>query len=118
MQTSLNLQVNGTESRKKFQVWCEYHSKMCARDENIEQPCIGLAASWADNNLRCKISLLSSIKLDTNGTEQNVTYSHDQVAEEMARSLPDSIKIIIFLGSKVRRVSKTDNLTAIYEPIV
>jgi hypothetical protein len=27
-------------------------------------------------------------------------------------------KIIMFLGSKVRRVRKADNLTAIYEPIV
>jgi hypothetical protein len=29
-----------------------------------------------------------------------------------------SIKIIMFLGSKVRQVRKVDNLTAIYEPIV
>jgi hypothetical protein len=29
-----------------------------------------------------------------------------------------NIKIIMFLGSKVRRVRKADNLTAIYEPIV
>jgi hypothetical protein len=29
-----------------------------------------------------------------------------------------NIKIIVFLGSKVRRVRKADNLTAIYEPIV
>jgi hypothetical protein len=29
-----------------------------------------------------------------------------------------NIKIILFLGSKVRRVRKADNLTAIYEPIV
>jgi hypothetical protein len=29
-----------------------------------------------------------------------------------------SIKIMMFLGSKVRRVRKADNLTAIYEPIV
>jgi hypothetical protein len=27
------------------------------------------------------------------------------------------IKIVMFLGSKVRRVRKADNLTAIYEPI-
>jgi hypothetical protein len=29
-----------------------------------------------------------------------------------------NIKIIMFLGSKVRRVRKADNLTAICEPIV
>jgi hypothetical protein len=29
-----------------------------------------------------------------------------------------NIKIIMFLGSKVRRVCRADNLTAIYEPIV
>jgi hypothetical protein len=29
-----------------------------------------------------------------------------------------NIKIIMFLGSKVRRVRKADNLTAIYEPFV
>jgi hypothetical protein len=29
-----------------------------------------------------------------------------------------NIKIIMFLGSKVRRVRKADSLTAIYEPIV
>jgi hypothetical protein len=29
-----------------------------------------------------------------------------------------NIKIIMFLGSKVRLVRKADNLTAIYEPIV
>jgi hypothetical protein len=29
-----------------------------------------------------------------------------------------NIKIIMFLGSKVRRARKADNLTAIYEPIV
>jgi hypothetical protein len=29
-----------------------------------------------------------------------------------------NIKIIMFLGSKVRRVRKADNLTGIYEPIV
>jgi hypothetical protein len=29
-----------------------------------------------------------------------------------------NIKIIMFLGSKVRRVRRADNLTAIYEPIV
>jgi hypothetical protein len=29
-----------------------------------------------------------------------------------------NIKIIMFLGSKVRRVRKADNLTAIYEPTV
>jgi hypothetical protein len=29
-----------------------------------------------------------------------------------------NIKIIMFLGSKVRRVRKADNLTAIYEQIV
>jgi hypothetical protein len=29
-----------------------------------------------------------------------------------------NIKIIIFLGSKVRLVRKADNLTAIYEPTV
>jgi hypothetical protein len=29
-----------------------------------------------------------------------------------------NIKIIMFLGSKVRLVRKVDNLTAIYEPIV
>jgi hypothetical protein len=29
-----------------------------------------------------------------------------------------NIKIIMFLGSKVRRVRKADKLTAIYEPIV
>jgi hypothetical protein len=29
-----------------------------------------------------------------------------------------NIKIIMFLGSKVRLVSRADNLTAIYEPIV
>jgi hypothetical protein len=29
-----------------------------------------------------------------------------------------NIKIMMFLGSKVRLVRKADNLTAIYEPIV
>jgi hypothetical protein len=29
-----------------------------------------------------------------------------------------NIKIIMFLGGKLRRVRKADNLTAIYEPIV
>jgi hypothetical protein len=29
-----------------------------------------------------------------------------------------NIKIIMFMGSKVRRVRKADNITAIYEPIV
>jgi hypothetical protein len=29
-----------------------------------------------------------------------------------------NVKIIMFLGSKVRLVRKADNLTAIYEPIV
>jgi hypothetical protein len=29
-----------------------------------------------------------------------------------------NIKIIMFLGSKVRQVRKADNLTAIYEPII
>jgi hypothetical protein len=29
-----------------------------------------------------------------------------------------NIKIIMFLGNKVRRVRRADNLTAIYEPIV
>jgi hypothetical protein len=29
-----------------------------------------------------------------------------------------NVKLIMFLGSKVRRVRKADNLTAIYEPIV
>jgi hypothetical protein len=29
-----------------------------------------------------------------------------------------NIKIIMFLGSEVRRVRKADNLSAIYEPIV
>jgi hypothetical protein len=40
-----------------------------------------------------------------------------QVIDEKTRPLPN--KIIIFLGSKVRRVRRrVDNLTAIYEPIV
>jgi hypothetical protein len=29
-----------------------------------------------------------------------------------------NIKIIMFLGSKVRRVRKADNFTAMYEPII
>jgi hypothetical protein len=29
-----------------------------------------------------------------------------------------NIKIMLFLGSKVRLVSKADDLTAIYEPII
>jgi hypothetical protein len=33
-------------------------------------------------------------------------------------SFNNYIKIIMFLGSKVRLVRKADNLTAIYEPIV
>jgi hypothetical protein len=29
-----------------------------------------------------------------------------------------NMKIILFVGSKVRRVRKADNLTAIFEPII
>jgi hypothetical protein len=36
----------------------------------------------------------------------------------LAETSSRSIKITMFLGSKVRLVRKADNLTAIYEPIV
>jgi hypothetical protein len=38
--------------------------------------------------------------------------------QPLTEMITRSIKIIMFLGSNVRRVRKADNLTAIYEPIV
>jgi hypothetical protein len=39
-------------------------------------------------------------------------------AQSLTEMSTGNIKIIMFLGSKVRRVRKADNLTAIYKPIV
>jgi hypothetical protein len=46
--------------------------------------------------------------------EYNTCHSSMYYTEMSARN----IKIIMFLGSKVRRVRNADKLTAIYEPIV
>jgi hypothetical protein len=43
------------------------------------------------------------------------TLGFSQLVTEMSSR---SIKIIMFLGSKVRRVRRADNITAICEPIV
>jgi hypothetical protein len=56
------------------------------------------------------------------GYEGNCTFSEICIALEFTQPLTDmstrNIKIIMFLGSKVRLVLASDNLTAICEPIV
>jgi hypothetical protein len=44
--------------------------------------------------------------------------SGPQVYSASNRNEYQNIKVKLFLGSKVRRVRKADNLTAIYEPTV
>jgi hypothetical protein len=44
--------------------------------------------------------------------------THHPVTQPLTEMSTRNIKIIMLLGSKVRRVGRADNLTAIYEPIV
>jgi hypothetical protein len=56
----------------------------------------------------------------TNIFEDTVTLSHQALGftQPLTEMSTRNIKIKMFLGSKVRRVRRTDNLTAICEPIV
>jgi hypothetical protein len=50
--------------------------------------------------------------------ERFCTLRNKRLAQPLTEMSTRGINIIMFLGSKVRRVRKADNLTAIYEPIV
>jgi hypothetical protein len=45
-------------------------------------------------------------------------YIYSLFTQPLTEMSTRNINLIMFIGSKVRRVRKTDNLTAIYEPIV
>jgi hypothetical protein len=50
--------------------------------------------------------------------ESSCEFGIEGFTQPLTEKSTRNIKIIMYLGSKVRRVRKADNLTAIYEPIV
>jgi hypothetical protein len=64
------------------------------------------------------VSQVTCMKIRSLVSPQAKRTTHGFSTQPLTEMSTRSIKIIMFLGSKVRRVRKADNLTAIYEPFV